>query len=246
MGLQRNEIETKLRKPGQQIWVERGIYKTEGKRGIRYGISYRKGSRRYQEIVGGSLAGARKKLAKVRADKQREARAGYDGTWVAHPGLEPIARAEFDAVMEGENQLERLRDDVHVTAEDLVRPPQGSISENGLRSNIRITLLYLASWLGGNGCVPIDNLMEDAATAEISRAQLWQWVRHPEAQLDSGIEINNPMYRAARAQIVDELVEQSEGEFSSQLIKAAELLDDLVLDDEFATFLTLKAYEVIS
>ena len=134
-------------------------------------------------------------LAKVRADKKREATAGHDGTWVAHPGLEAIARAEFDAVMTGPNQLERLRDDVQVaTAADLLRPVSGTITAAGVRSNIRIALLYLSAWLGGNGCVPIDNLMEDAATAEISRAQLWQWIRHPEARLESGAKIDGAMY----------------------------------------------------
>ena len=185
-------------------------------------------------------------LAKVRADKKREASAGHDGTWVAHPGLEPIARAEFDAVMKGENQLDRLRDDVQVTTEDLLRPVSGTITSNGVHSNIRIALLYLAAWLGGNGCVPIDNLMEDAATAEISRAQLWQWIRNPEARLENGEKIDAALYRSAREQILDGLVKTAEADFSPLLKKAAQLLDDLVLDDEFATFLTLQAYEVIS
>jgi malate synthase len=185
-------------------------------------------------------------LAKVRADKKREATAGHDGTWVAHPGLEAIARAEFDAVMTGPNQLDRLRDDVQVTAADLLRPVSGTITAAGVRSNIRIALLYLSAWLGGNGCVPIDNLMEDAATAEISRAQLWQWIRHPEASLESGAKIDSAMYRAVRAGIVDELVESAAGESPGLLARAAELLDELVLNDEFASFLTLRAYAVIS
>ena len=185
-------------------------------------------------------------LAKVRADKKREAMAGHDGTWVAHPGLEPIARAEFDAVMQGPNQLGRLRDDVNVKAEDLLRPVSGTITEAGLRSNIRIALLYLAAWLGGNGCVPIDNLMEDAATAEISRAQLWQWVRNPGAVLEDGRNIDLAMYCAARARIADDLIERAGSAAVANLVKAAELLDELVLNEEFAAFLTLKAYEVIS
>jgi len=156
-------------------------------------------------------------LAKVRADKFREATAGHDGTWVAHPGLEAIARAEFDAVMKGPNQLDRLREDVHVNAEDLLRPVAGTITEDGLRSNIRVALLYLAAWLGGNGCVPIDNLMEDAATAEISRAQLWQWVRHPDARLENGAKIDGEMYRAKQRQIVEELTQQASEEFADQL-----------------------------
>jgi malate synthase len=185
-------------------------------------------------------------LAKVRADKNREARAGHDGTWVAHPGLEAIARAEFDAVMKGPNQLDRLREDVQVTAEDLLRPPTGTITEAGLRGNIRIALLYLTAWLGGNGCVPIDNLMEDAATAEISRAQLWQWTRHPDARLEGGARINTAIYLSARGEIVGNLSGQAEGDFAKHLAKAAELMDALVMDDDFAPFLTLQAYEVIS
>jgi len=165
---------------------------------------------------------------------------------VAHPGLEAIARAEFDAVMKGPNQLDRLREDVHVTAEDLLRPVSGTITEGGVRSNIRVSLLYLAAWLGGNGCVPIDNLMEDAATAEISRAQLWQWIRHPEARFEDGRNIDAAEYSRMRGRITDELMSEATGDFAQQLAKAAELMDELVLNDEFATFLTLGAYEVIS
>lgn len=185
-------------------------------------------------------------LAKVRADKKREAEAGHDGTWVAHPGLEPIARAEFDAVMSGPNQLQVLRADVEVSAADLLRPVSGTITEAGLRTNIRVALRYLAAWLGGNGCVPIDNLMEDAATAEICRAQLWQWIRNPNARLTTGVAIAPSLYRAAREQIVAELVGRAQGDAARQLVKAADLLDDLVLNDVFADFLTLQAYAVIS
>jgi len=185
-------------------------------------------------------------LAKVRADKRREAEAGHDGTWVAHPGLEPIAREEFDKVMSGPNQLDRMREDVEVSAEDLLRPVKGTITESGLRANIRVALLYLAAWLEGNGCVPIDNLMEDAATAEISRAQLWQWIRHPEAQLEDGADIDAATYRAARGQIKEFLVEHAGNHGTTALNKAAELLDELVLNDEFADFLTLRAYQAIS
>jgi len=185
-------------------------------------------------------------LAKVRADKQREASAGHDGTWVAHPGLVPIARAEFDAVMSGPNQLPRLRDDVQFGAADLLRPVIGTITGNGFRSNIRIALLYLQAWLGGNGCVPIDNLMEDAATAEISRAQLWQWLRNPAAKLDDGGSIDADRYRAERSRILDDLLQQAGAGESAQLVKAAELMDRLVLNDEFAAFLTLDAYAEIA
>ena len=120
-------------------------------------------------------------LGKVRADKEREATDGHDGTWVAHPGLVPIAREIFDRVMQSPNQVHKLRKDVSVAAKDLLKIPEGQITEAGLRNNVSVSLQYMAAWLAGNGCVPINNLMEDAATAEISRAQIWQWIRHRRA-----------------------------------------------------------------
>ena len=127
-------------------------------------------------------AANRAALEKVRADKLREATDGCDGTWVAHPGLVSIAKAVFDEHMPTPNQLHRMRDDVNVTAADLLdfHPPQ-PITEAGLRNNISVAVQYLGAWLAGNGCVPVFNLMEDAATAEISRSQLWQWIRSPKA-----------------------------------------------------------------
>src|SRR5258706_3719102 len=125
-------------------------------------------------------------LARVRADKRREANDGHDGTWVAHPGLVSIAMEEFDAVMKGPNQIFRKREDVHITAADLVAVPEGTITEAGLRNNISVSLQYLESWLRGSGCLPINNLMEDAATVEISRSQIWQWVHHPTGILVDG------------------------------------------------------------
>src|SRR5436190_9480643 len=118
-------------------------------------------------------------MAKVRADKHREATDGHDGTWVAHPGLVAVAMEEFDKVMKGPNQIDRKREDVHVTAADLLQVPDGTITEAGLRNNISVSLQYLESWLRGSGCVPINNLMEDAATTEIARAQIWQWIHNP-------------------------------------------------------------------
>ena len=185
-------------------------------------------------------------LAKVRADKHREATAGHDGTWVAHPGLEAIARAEFDAVMKGPNQRDRLREDVRVGAADLLAPVAGTITEGGVRTNIRVALQYLAAWLGGNGCVPIDNLMEDAATAEISRAQLWQWIRHPQARIEGGAKIDGALYRRMREEVLARLIGTSDEAGAALLRQAAALMDDLVLNDEFATFLTLAAYEAIA
>ena len=122
-------------------------------------------------------------LAKVRADKLREVTDGHDGTWVAHPGLVPVAREVFDAHMHGDNQLERLREDVKVTAADLLQVPSGTRTEEGLRHNVRVGVQYIEAWLRGTGCVPLYHLMEDAATAEISRAQVWQWIHH-RAHLD--------------------------------------------------------------
>ncbi len=114
---------------------------------------------------------------KCALDKEREAKDGHDGTWVAHPGLVHIAKEEFDKYMPTPNQIDRKREDVHVTATDLLTVPEGTITEAGLRTNIDVGILYMAAWLDGNGCVPIYNLMEDAATAEISRSQFWQWVQ---------------------------------------------------------------------
>ena len=178
--------------------------------------------------------------------KLREASAGHDGTWVAHPGLEPIARAEFDKAMPTPNQMQVLREDVVIDTDDLLRPISGTITEAGLRGNIRVALRYLSAWLGGNGCVPIDNLMEDAATAEISRAQLWQWIRHPEACLEDGRPIDSALYRSLRDEILESLLAGTSGEQHALLRGAAELMDRLTLNDEFATFLTLDAYELIS
>src|SRR4029453_15391193 len=126
-------------------------------------------------------------LAKVRADKEREATDGHDGTWVAHPALVPIAKEIFDRLMTGPNQIARQRQDVHVTAADLLAVPQGDITEAGLATNISVGIAYLEAWLRGIGCVPLHNLMEDAATAEISRAQVWQWVKHRARLKDGGV-----------------------------------------------------------
>ncbi|MBY6203284.1 malate synthase A [Halomonas denitrificans] len=185
-------------------------------------------------------AANRAALDKVRADKKREASEGHDGTWVAHPGLIPIAMEIFDEYLHGPNQLGTLRRDVEVTAADLVRPAEGSITEAGVRGNIRVAIEYLAAWLDGQGCVPIRHLMEDAATAEIARAQLWQWIRHPAGRLDDGRDIDADRVRAWQAEIVAELAE--DGTAGPQLHAAAELLDRVTHDDEFIEFVTLPAY----
>src|SRR5213592_3114450 len=131
-------------------------------------------------------------LEKVRQDKLREVREGHDGTWVAHPALVDVAKRAFDEGMPGPNQLDRMREDVNVTAANLLEPPVGTRTEPGLRLNIRVGIRYLEAWLGGQGAVPIYNLMEDAATAEISRAQIWQWLRH-RAALEDGTVVTRPL-----------------------------------------------------
>src|SRR5207245_498702 len=143
-------------------------------------------------------------LEKVRQDKLREVRAGHDGTWVAHPGLVPVAKQVFDEYMKEPNQISVKRDDVHITASDLLSVPPGEITEKGLRWNIDVGLQYLEAWLRGSGCVPIYNLMEDAATAEICRAQVWQWVRHG-AKLSDGRTVTAPLVRAACDEQIEKL-----------------------------------------
>ena len=133
-------------------------------------------------------------FAKVRADKEREARDGHDGTWVAHPGMVSTAKEVFDLLVEKPNQIHRKREDVHVTAKDLLEVPEGTITEEGLRTNINVGIQYIASWLSGRGAAPINNLMEDAATAEISRAQVWQWIRHPKGILEDGRKITKELF----------------------------------------------------
>jgi malate synthase len=137
-------------------------------------------------------------LARVRADKLREVKAGHDGTWVAHPGLVPVAQAVFDEHMPGPHQLDVTRDDVRVAAAHLLEVPTGTITAEGLRTNIDVGVRYLAAWLGGNGCVPINNLMEDAATAEICRTQIWQWLHHG-ARLADGRVVTESLVRDAIA-----------------------------------------------
>jgi len=185
-------------------------------------------------------------LGKVRADKEREAGDGHDGTWVAHPGLVPLALEVFDQHMKGPNQLERLREDVEVGAADLLRVPEGEITETGVRNNIAVAIQYLASWLGGNGCVPIYSLMEDAATAEISRTQLWQWIRHG-AMLPDGRHITYDLYEQLRDEELQKIRDQvGVREFSArQFREAAELLDRITAEEHCIEFLTLVAYDAI-
>jgi len=183
-------------------------------------------------------------LDKVREDKTREVTDGHDGTWVAHPGLVAIARDEFDKQMPGANQIERLRQDVQVTAQDLLRVPAGTITEEGLRTNISVGISYMANWLSGSGCVPLNNLMEDAATAEISRAQLWQWVHHPDSRLADGRAIDLDLYKTIQAEEVAkiEAVVGATAFEKGHYAQAAQMFDDIITNDELAEFLTLAAY----
>jgi malate synthase len=176
-------------------------------------------------------------LDKVRQDKQREVRAGHDGTWVAHPGLVPIA-AEIFAGFSGPNQLQVLREEVTVAGADLLKVPEGPITEKGLHWNIDVALQYLEAWLGGLGCVPIYNLMEDAATAEISRAQVWQWL-HNKATTDTGKTITPELVRAVIAEESQKLMSRP------NIAQAAKLLDDLIISSQFADFMPLVAYEYV-
>jgi malate synthase len=186
-------------------------------------------------------------LEKVRADKTREARDGHDGTWVAHPGLVPVAREEFDKYMPAPNQIFRKLDDLQTTAEDLLAVPEGTITEAGLRLNVDVGIQYMASWLSGNGCVPIYNLMEDAATAEISRSQVWQWLHNPRARLVDGRPITKELFVSTVAEVLEELKGKvGEEYFDSHNFKlAARLFSEISLEDTFTDFLTLKAYEYL-
>jgi malate synthase len=182
-------------------------------------------------------------LDKVRADKLREVQDGHDGTWVAHPGLVPIARDVFAAHMSGANQLHVLREDVRVDAAALLAVPTGTRTEAGLRQNIRVGVQYLASWLAGNGCVPINHLMEDAATAEISRTQVWQWRAHGVA-LDDGQIVTGDLVRQVLAQEIDQIRAAGDpgGLPSKNLEAARSLFEELCLADKLEDFLTLPAY----
>jgi malate synthase len=180
-----------------------------------------------------------KALAQTRADKEREVADGFDGTWVAHPDLVPVAKEVFDRKLGKPHQKERKREEVRVEARELqdTRVPGGTITENGMRNNISVALQYLASWLSGNGAAAIFNLMEDAATAEISRAQLWQWVQNG-AKLADGRQIDRSLYEKLRDDELGKL------QAVSHLKEARKILDDLVLG-EFVDFLTLPAYELL-
>ena len=185
-------------------------------------------------------------LEKVRADKLREVTDGHDGTWVAHPGLVGVAREVFEMVMPGPNQLERRREDVHVIAADLLEVPLGTRTEEGLRLNVRVGIQYTEAWLRGNGCVPLYNLMEDAATAEISRSQVWQWVRHG-TKLQDGRTVDAGLLRA----VTDDEMKRIESEIGAERFRrgrfqeARALFERISTQEKLEDFLTLPAYQLL-
>jgi malate synthase len=181
-------------------------------------------------------------MERVRADKLREVGAGHDGTWVAHPALIPIAREIFDTGMPSANQHGKLREDVRATRDDLIAPSKGTITRKGFVGNIEVCVRYLAAWLDGNGCVPIHWLMEDAATAEIARTQLWQWLHVGEQQLDDGTAIDFELFDAVLHELPSLLAGQALPGVA-RVPEAIGMLDRLTRNDTLADFLTLPAYE---
>ena len=186
-------------------------------------------------------------MAKVKADKEREATNGHDGTWVAHPGLVSIAKDEFDKIMREANQIARKRQDVHVTARELLEPPKGTCTEAGLRQNVNVGLRYLEAWLRGTGCVPLYNLMEDAATAEISRAQVWQQIRHGVA-LDDGTKITRGLFRKVLKEELAKTKAQigAKAYAAGRFKEAARIFAGLIEAKKFPEFLTLPAYDWVA
>ena len=182
-------------------------------------------------------------LEKVRQDKLREVTDGCDGTWVAHPGLVPVAKAVFDKHMPTPNQYTRQRPDVTVTAKQLLDfQPERPITEAGLRNNISVGIQYVAAWLAGNGCVPVYNLMEDAATAEISRSQIWQWIRSPKGVLEDGRKVTSELFAKL---LGEELGKVRSAGAEGKLEEAAKLFEQITTDDQYVECLTLPAYKLI-
>jgi malate synthase len=185
-------------------------------------------------------------FAKVKADKEREANDGHDGTWVAHPGLVPVALEAFNAVMKSPNQIDRKREDVAVAAADILKfGPAEPITEQGLRINVSVGIQYIEAWLRGSGAVPIFNLMEDAATAEISRAQVWQWIRSPRGVLSDGRKVTKELFNTVLGEELDKIKSMvGENLFGKgRYQEAAALFSDLTTNDQFVEFLTIPGYE---
>ena len=217
------------------------LIKTCHRRGI-----HAMGGMAAQIPIKGDPAANEKALDKVRQDKLREVKAGHDGTWVAHPGLVPVAKEIFDQYMKEPNQISRLREDVHVAPQDLLEVPDGDITEEGLRWNIDVGLRYLGAWLQGLGCVPIYNLMEDAATAEICRAQVWQWVKHGK-KLNDGRRVDAALVRQAIREQTEKLRNEiGAAKFSSTRFPiACDMFETMMTSSDFPDFLTLVAYNYI-
>ena len=195
--------------------------------------------------IGGDEAANEQAMARVRADKLREVTAGHDGTWVAHPALIPIAREIFDEHMSGANQQQVSREDVKVTRNQLITPSPGTITRAGFDANVEVCVRYLAAWLDGNGCVPIHWLMEDAATAEISRTQLWQWLHSENLHLADGTQIDFALLERALLNLPSKLAGIAQMPGAARVPEAIALLDKLSHDRELAEFLTLPAYEYL-
>jgi malate synthase len=187
--------------------------------------------------VKGDAAANETAFARVRADKEREASDGHDGTWVAHPDMVPLAMEVFDRLMPRANQLRRLREDISVSADDMLQIHEGPRTERGLRENIRVGVQYIEAWLRGRGAVPLYNLMEDAATAEICRAQIWQWLRFA-APLEDGRKVTAALFKAA---LEDEMAPFLGGRFA----EAIDLFSRMSLAEDFEEFLTLPAYRLL-
>jgi malate synthase len=183
----------------------------------------------------------------VRTDKARDATDGYDGGWVAHPGLVELAMTEFTKVLgERPNQIDKQRDDVQVTCDELLDfRPEAPITEEGLRYNINVGIHYLGAWLAGNGCVPIHNLMEDAATAEISRSQVWQWIRSPKGVLEDGRKVTAEMVRAMIPEELGKVKQVAPNGDNPSYVRAAQIFEQMSTSENFAEFLTLPLYEEI-
>jgi malate synthase len=186
-------------------------------------------------------------LEKVRADKVREATDGHDGTWVAHPGLVSIAMDAFDTALGTKpNQIDKKREDVSIVAKDLLDfGPEGPITEAGLRQNINVGVQYLGAWISGLGCVPLFNLMEDAATAEISRSQVWQWIHSPKGILDDGRKVDETLVRTIIGEEMVKIRAERDQDPDGYFAKGAELFEKISVDDSFVDFLTLPAYDLI-
>ena len=218
------------------------LVKTCHKRG-----AYAMGGMAAQIPIKGDEKANQQAIEKVKSDKLREAKNGHDGTWVAHPGLISIAMDIFATHMDGINQMNQTFDDLVITQKDLLMVPEGKITEEGFRLNVETAVQYTQEWLCESGCVPLNNLMEDAATAEISRAQIWQWIKHKVTTDDTGKEINFDFFESQLKLISKAIMKQvGEEQYSVQKYdKAIQLLRSLTAEDTMPSFLTTKAYQLI-